>query len=107
MTTFWKAFREFRLIDLILNDFHKFSLSDLRAPTKRYAEDNAMIEVKAKKKACEYVGMKSFEVGLAEDSSEEEVLKYVLGFNDDPRVHGIFLQLPLPLVSLIIIFNYS
>ncbi|XP_023637518.1 bifunctional protein FolD 3, chloroplastic isoform X2 [Capsella rubella] len=32
----------------------------------------------------------------AEDSSEEEVLKYVLGFNDDPRVHGVLVQLPRP-----------
>ncbi|KAG7558088.1 Tetrahydrofolate dehydrogenase/cyclohydrolase catalytic domain [Arabidopsis suecica] len=52
--------------------------------------------VRNKKKACESVGIKSFEVGLAEDSSEEEVLKYVSGFNDDPSVHGILVQLPLP-----------
>ncbi|CAH8273619.1 unnamed protein product [Arabidopsis lyrata] len=32
----------------------------------------------------------------AEDSSEEEVLKSVSGFNDDPSVHGILVQLPLP-----------
>ncbi|KAL9815928.1 Bifunctional protein 3 [Arabidopsis thaliana] len=32
----------------------------------------------------------------AEDSSEEEVLKYVSGFNDDPSVHGVLVQLPLP-----------
>ncbi|VVB06819.1 unnamed protein product [Arabis nemorensis] len=52
--------------------------------------------VRNKKKACESVGIKSFEVRLGEDSSEEEVLKSVLSFNDDPSVHGILVQLPLP-----------
>ncbi|KAL1200009.1 Bifunctional protein FolD 4 [Cardamine amara subsp. amara] len=52
--------------------------------------------VRNKKKACESVGIKSFEVRLSEDSSEEEVLKSVSGFNDDPCVHGILVQLPLP-----------
>ncbi|XP_073144812.1 bifunctional protein FolD 4, chloroplastic-like [Henckelia pumila] len=52
--------------------------------------------VRNKKKACESVGIKSYEVHLAEDSSEQEVLKYISGFNDDPSVHGILVQLPLP-----------
>jgi len=55
--------------------------------------------VRNKKKACESVGIKSVQVRLAEDSSEEEVLKYVSGFNDDPSVHGVLVQLPLPSVN--------
>ncbi|EOA19619.1 hypothetical protein CARUB_v10002929mg [Capsella rubella] len=58
--------------------------------------EESVTDVRDKKEACESVGMTSFEVGLAEDSSEEEVLKYVLGFNDDPRVHGVLVQLPRP-----------
>ncbi|VVA99830.1 unnamed protein product [Arabis nemorensis] len=38
---------------------------------------------------CMLVQMKSFEVRLAEDSSEEEVLKSISRLNDDPCVHGI------------------
>ncbi|KAL0379553.1 UNVERIFIED_CONTAM: Bifunctional protein FolD 4, chloroplastic [Sesamum angustifolium] len=52
--------------------------------------------VRNKKKACESVGIKSYEVHLAEDTSEQEVLKYISGFNDDPSVNGILVQLPLP-----------
>ncbi|XP_034709756.1 bifunctional protein FolD 4, chloroplastic isoform X2 [Vitis riparia] len=52
--------------------------------------------VRNKKKACESVGIKSYEVCLPEDSTEEEVLKFISGFNDDPEVHGILVQLPLP-----------
>ncbi|KAK9901465.1 hypothetical protein M0R45_002096 [Rubus argutus] len=33
---------------------------------------------------------------LSEDATEQEVLNSVSGFNDDPPVHGILVQLPLP-----------
>ena len=56
--------------------------------------------VQNKKKACEAVGIKSYEVNLPEDSSEEEVIKHIASFNSDPSVHGILVQLPLPRVSL-------
>ncbi|KAI4364745.1 hypothetical protein MLD38_020800 [Melastoma candidum] len=52
--------------------------------------------VRNKKKACESVGIKSFEVNLPENTQEEEVLKFIEGFNEDPAVHGILVQLPLP-----------
>lgn len=52
--------------------------------------------VRNKKKACEAVGITSYEVNLPEDSTEEEVLKHISGFNSDPSVHGILVQLPLP-----------
>lgn len=54
--------------------------------------------VRNKKKACESVGINSFEVHLPEDASEQEVLKSISDFNDDPSVHGILVQLPLPSV---------
>ncbi|XP_027351917.1 bifunctional protein FolD 4, chloroplastic [Abrus precatorius] len=52
--------------------------------------------VRKKKKACETVGINSLEAHLPEDSTEEEVLNYISGYNDDPSVHGILVQLPLP-----------
>ncbi|KAI8566667.1 hypothetical protein RHMOL_Rhmol02G0059600 [Rhododendron molle] len=52
--------------------------------------------VRNKKKACESVGINSYEVHLPEDSTEQEVLTHISGFNDDPSVHGILVQLPLP-----------
>ncbi|XP_073045148.1 bifunctional protein FolD 4, chloroplastic-like isoform X2 [Primulina eburnea] len=52
--------------------------------------------VENKKIACEAVGINSYNVHLPEDSSEQEVLKYISVFNDDPLVHGILVQLPLP-----------
>ncbi|KAG9139453.1 hypothetical protein Leryth_020690 [Lithospermum erythrorhizon] len=52
--------------------------------------------VRNKKKACESVGINSYEVNLPENATEEEVLKFISDFNDDPAVHGILVQLPLP-----------
>ncbi|KAK9159801.1 hypothetical protein Syun_006142 [Stephania yunnanensis] len=52
--------------------------------------------VRNKKKACDDVGIKSYEIHLSEDSTEQEVLKYISEFNDDPSIHGILVQLPLP-----------
>jgi 5,10-methylene-tetrahydrofolate dehydrogenase/methenyl tetrahydrofolate cyclohydrolase len=54
--------------------------------------------VRSKKKACEEVGITSFGVNLPEDASEDEVLQQVQAFNEDPAVHGILVQLPLPKV---------
>ena len=62
------------------------------------ARKDSTTYVRNKKKACESVGIKSYEVCLPEDSTEEEVLKFISGFNDDPEVHGILVQLPLPSV---------
>lgn len=59
--------------------------------------------VRNKKKACGHVGINSFEVHLPADSTEEEVLKFISGFNSDPDVHGILVQLPLPSVRMLII----
>ncbi|KAL0758581.1 hypothetical protein Bca101_074734 [Brassica carinata] len=46
--------------------------------------------------ACGFVGIRSFEVHLAEDTTEEKTLECVSSFNDDPCVHGILVELPLP-----------
>lgn len=52
--------------------------------------------VRNKKKACESVGINSYEVRLNESASEEEVIEKVREFNENPSVHGILVQLPLP-----------
>uniref|UniRef100_A0A7N0TJY3 Methenyltetrahydrofolate cyclohydrolase n=1 Tax=Kalanchoe fedtschenkoi TaxID=63787 RepID=A0A7N0TJY3_KALFE len=52
--------------------------------------------VQRKKEACESVGISSYEACLPDHSSEKEVLKHISAYNDDPSVHGILVQLPLP-----------
>ncbi|GIL43649.1 hypothetical protein Vafri_1319 [Volvox africanus] len=52
--------------------------------------------VRMKRKACEEVGIASFGADLPETATQEEVLEVVRGFNSNPDVHGILVQLPLP-----------
>jgi methylenetetrahydrofolate dehydrogenase (NADP+)/methenyltetrahydrofolate cyclohydrolase len=49
-----------------------------------------------KKKACEYIGIKSLSYELAEDTSQNELLKLIDKLNKDESVNGILVQLPLP-----------
>ena len=42
------------------------------------------------------VGFHSVDVELPEDASEAEVMKTIDDLNNDPAVHGILVQLPLP-----------
>ena len=60
-------------------------------------EDEASkIYVGRKKKACEELGINSFEYHLNEAVSEEELLSLVRDLNADRAVNGILVQLPLP-----------
>eukprot|EP01022_Parablepharisma_sp_SALTPOND_P020670 TRINITY_DN382_c0_g2_i1.p4 TRINITY_DN382_c0_g2~~TRINITY_DN382_c0_g2_i1.p4 ORF type:complete len:339 (+),score=20.13 TRINITY_DN382_c0_g2_i1:3437-4453(+) len=52
--------------------------------------------VNMKKKACEAVGFEHIGSVLPEDASEEDVLRRIKDLNDDERVSGILVQLPLP-----------
>lgn len=63
------------------------------------ARKDSSTYVRNKKRACAEVGILSFDVTLPEDVSQEEVVARVKEFNDNPAVHGILVQLPLPKVS--------
>lgn len=54
------------------------------------------VYVNNKKKACEYVGIQSLSYELEETITEGELLALVKQLNEDPKVHGILVQLPLP-----------
>ncbi|MCF7700367.1 bifunctional methylenetetrahydrofolate dehydrogenase/methenyltetrahydrofolate cyclohydrolase FolD [Loktanella sp. M215] len=60
-------------------------------------EDPAsQVYVRAKGKQTVEVGMNSFEHKLDAEVSEADLLAVVHQLNDDPAVHGILVQLPLP-----------
>ena len=54
------------------------------------------IYVNNKKKACEYIGVKSFEYALPGDTTQEELVKLVEELNENPEIDGILCQLPVP-----------
>ena len=52
--------------------------------------------VTAKEKACAEAGMYSREIRLPATVSEEDLLGRIAALNEDPAIHGILVQLPLP-----------
>lgn len=54
------------------------------------------VYVNNKKKACAECGIASFEHALPSETSQETLLELVRRLNEDQKVHGILVQLPLP-----------
>ncbi|MGK0290098.1 MAG: methylenetetrahydrofolate dehydrogenase (NADP+)/methenyltetrahydrofolate cyclohydrolase [bacterium] len=54
------------------------------------------VYVRNKKQACERLGVQSFEYKLPETTTQEELLKVIGELNENPKVHGILCQVPLP-----------
>lgn len=54
------------------------------------------VYVRNKKRACEYIGIKSLSYELPEETTEAELVELVEKLNKDDAVNGILVQLPLP-----------
>ena len=54
------------------------------------------VYVNNKKKACEYIGIKSLAYELGEETTQEELLKIICDLNNRDDVNGILVQLPVP-----------
>ena len=60
------------------------------------ADPASSVYVRNKKKACEYVGIRSLSYELPEETGEEELLGIIRELNEREDVNGILVQLPLP-----------
>lgn len=54
------------------------------------------VYVNNKKKACEYIGIRSLSYELPEETTEEELLELIGSLNAREDVNGILVQLPVP-----------
>ena len=54
------------------------------------------VYVRNKKNACAYIGINSIAHELPEDTTQEELLDLIYKLNNDDKVNGILVQLPLP-----------
>jgi methylenetetrahydrofolate dehydrogenase (NADP+) / methenyltetrahydrofolate cyclohydrolase len=54
------------------------------------------VYVSYKKRACEAVGMRSIEIHLPDNVTQEQALDYIDVFNEDNSLHGVLVQLPAP-----------
>ena len=56
----------------------------------------SQVYVKNKRKACDEVGFTSRSYDLPDNTSQDELLKLIDTLNDDKKIDGILVQLPLP-----------
>lgn len=54
------------------------------------------VYVNNKKKACEYIGIRSLSYELPEETTQEELISLIEKLNADDSVNGILVQLPVP-----------
>ena len=59
-------------------------------------DPGSKVYVGQKEKACNNLGIYSERTDIPADSSEAVLLDMVKKFNNDPKIHGILVQLPLP-----------
>ncbi|KAL7309087.1 tetrahydrofolate synthase [Mucor circinelloides] len=60
------------------------------------AREDSSVYVRMKAKAAQEVGIEFDHVKLGQDISQSELLRKVKQLNDDNKVHGILVQMPLP-----------
>ncbi len=54
------------------------------------------VYVRNKKNACAYIGIESLSYELSGDTTQQELLALIQQLNEDERVRGILVQLPVP-----------
>ncbi len=59
-------------------------------------DPSSAVYVNSKEKACALLGYNSTIIRKPEDTPEEEVLAIVRQWNEDPAIHGILVQSPMP-----------
>lgn len=60
------------------------------------ADPASEVYVRRKMKACEKVGITSFEHRLPAETTQDALLTLIARLNADPHVHGVLCQVPLP-----------
>ncbi|MCP5062183.1 MAG: bifunctional methylenetetrahydrofolate dehydrogenase/methenyltetrahydrofolate cyclohydrolase FolD [Ignavibacteriae bacterium] len=84
-------------LKLQISELTKFGKTPPGLVTILVGDDPASsVYVKMKNKACAAIGMYSEIKKLYENTSEEELLNIIDGYNNNPKIHGILVQLPLP-----------
>jgi 5,10-methylene-tetrahydrofolate dehydrogenase/methenyl tetrahydrofolate cyclohydrolase len=86
--------------EAVKNEVEERSAKDLPIPglaTIMVGEDPASQSyVRAKHRACDETGIKSFATNLPADISQQKLEGVISNLTNDTKVHGILVQLPLP-----------
>ena len=93
-----------KAISAQIKDELKQKVSDIKTQGKEITlaviqvgtDPASTVYVGNKKKACEYIGIRSLAYELPEETTEQELLALIDGLNQRTDVNGILVQLPLP-----------
>ena len=93
-----------KLISAEIKNELKDKVTELKAQGKNIslaviqvgADPASSVYVGNKKKACEYIGIDSVAYELPEETTQEELLAIIDTLNQDDKINGILVQLPVP-----------
>ena len=93
-----------KAISAQIKDELKQKVSDIKAQGKEITlaviqvgtDPASTVYVGNKKKACEYIGIRSLAYELPEETTEQDLLALIDSLNQRTDVNGILVQLPLP-----------
>ena len=85
-----------QVADQVKERIHQGKLSPGLATILVGDNPSSQIYVRSKHRACQKVGIQSFSHELPSDVSQEELIALIGKLNQDEKVHGILIQLPLP-----------
>lgn len=93
-----------KLISQQIKDELKEKVATLKAEGKEIGmaviqvgnDPASSVYVGNKKKACEYIGIRSESYELPEETTQDELIALIEKLNADNEIHGILVQLPVP-----------
>jgi len=93
-----------KLISQQIKDELKVEVENMKANGKELClaviqvgnDPASSVYVNNKKKACAYIGIESAAYELGEETTEEELLSLIDKLNNDDKITGILVQLPVP-----------
>lgn len=59
-------------------------------------DEPSKVYIRNKTRACKKVGIRDIQINFSEKATRQEIIHKIQELNNDPSVHGIMLQLPLP-----------
>ncbi|HWQ65583.1 MAG TPA: bifunctional methylenetetrahydrofolate dehydrogenase/methenyltetrahydrofolate cyclohydrolase FolD [Methanospirillum sp.] len=85
-----------RRLELLKEELLESEISPTLATVLVGDDQGSALYVRMKHRACEQVGIQSVNVQLPGDVTTRDVLDRLKVLNEDPDIHGILVQLPLP-----------
>ena len=89
-----------KIMDQLKNDIESFTEKNEYPPglaiILNESDPSGRVYARQQKRACKKIGINFTEILIPADAEEEDFLKELEKVNNDKKIHGVLLQLPLP-----------